>query len=135
MSQMKALYEKVAGDAELQAKFIAILQTAEEDGFAVTEQKLVALSKDAGYEVGLAEMQQFLKEVTPNPDGELSDMELDMVAGGKGEGAAMAGAGGAMSIALAVATFGIMLAGCIPQIVGGVVLENTLNTINNLNFR
>lgn len=131
MSQMKALYEKVANDAELQAKFAAILQTAEQDGWEDTEQKLVALSKDAGYEVGLEEMQAFLKEVTPSPDGELSDMELDLVAGGKGEGTSIAITGAATSIALAVITFGLGAA-CIPQIVGGIVLENT---INNLNFR
>ena len=131
MSQMKALYEKVAKDAELQAKFAAILQTAEQDGWEDTEQKLVALSKDAGYEVSLEEMQAFLKEVTPSPDGELSDLELDMVAGGKGEGTAAAFAGGATSIALAVITFGIGAAACLPQIIGGIVVENTINNWNN----
>lgn len=129
MSQMKALYEKVANDAELQAKFVAILQTAEEDGLAVTEQKLVALSKDAGYEVSLEEMQAFLKEVTPSPDGELSDLELDMVAGGKGEGTGIAIAGAATSIAMAVITLGFGVA-CIPQIIGGIMVEHTINNWN-----
>lgn len=85
MSKMKELYEKVAADSTLQAKFAAIMKGAEEAGEEATNAKLEAFAKDAGAEVTLDEMRQFFKELAEPNKGELSDVELDMVAGGKGE--------------------------------------------------
>lgn len=85
MLKMKELYEKVAADSTLQDKFAVIMKGAEEAGEEVTKAKLVAFAKDAGAEVTLDEMRQFFKEQAESREGELSDVELDMVAGGKGE--------------------------------------------------
>lgn len=83
MSQMKELYEKVSGDAELQKNFQAILAEALAAGKEATEAKLVAFAREAGYSVSLDEMQEFFKELESQQEGELSDLELDLVAGGK----------------------------------------------------
>jgi predicted ribosomally synthesized peptide with nif11-like leader len=83
MDKIKELYEKVAKDSALQAKFNAIVSDAENEGQEATEAKLVAFAKDAGYEVSVVEMQEFFKALSEEPEGVLSDMELDMVAGGK----------------------------------------------------
>ncbi len=80
---MKELYEKVAGDSALQAKFAEIMKEAEKDGEAVTKEKLVAFAKEAGYEVSFDEAQEFFKALSEKKEGALSDAELDSVAGGK----------------------------------------------------
>lgn len=85
MSKMKELYEKVAADEALRDKFAMIMKGAEDAGAEATEAKLAAFAKDAGAEVTLDEMRQFFKELAESKTGELSDIELDMVAGGKGE--------------------------------------------------
>ena len=86
MSKMKELYEKVAKDSALQAKFNAIMSDAEKTGEAATGEKLKAFAKEAGFEISLDEMKAFFKELTEKEKGELSDTELDMVAGGKDGG-------------------------------------------------
>jgi predicted ribosomally synthesized peptide with nif11-like leader len=96
MNKMKELYEKVAKDNALQAKFNAILSEAEKAGEEVTKQKLLAFAKEAGYEVSLDEMKDFFKGLT-EANGELSDSELDQVAGGKT----------GIGIALSIASLGI----------------------------
>ena len=83
MSQMKALYEKVAADLTLQAKFKSIMEGAKEAGEEATGQALLAFAKEAGFPLGLEEIQTFFREATEQQEGELSDQELDMVAGGK----------------------------------------------------
>jgi predicted ribosomally synthesized peptide with nif11-like leader len=83
MENMKKLYEKVAGDSALQAKFEVIMNAAEKAGQEVTEEKLVTFAKEAGYAVTLEEMQQFFKNMSEAENAELSAQELDMVAGGK----------------------------------------------------
>ena len=83
MGKMKQLYEKVGEDSTLQEKFNEILEAAQKAGPEETEKKLVAFAKEAGYEVSLDEMKDFFKELAENDKGELSDAELDMVAGGK----------------------------------------------------
>jgi len=60
------------------------MKGAEEAGEAVTGEKLVAFAKEAGYDIDLEEMQNFFKDLINQNKGELSDVELDMVAGGKG---------------------------------------------------
>lgn len=83
MEMMRELYEKVVSNGALQAKFNEILSDAENAGEAATGEKLVAFAKEAGYEVSLDEMRAFFKELTEKGSGELSNTELDMVAGGK----------------------------------------------------
>lgn len=83
MDKMKQLYEKVAADNELQAKFAEIIKGVEKAGQEATEAKLVAFAKGEGYEVSLDEMRDFFRRLAEAEEGELSDAELDAVAGGK----------------------------------------------------
>jgi len=83
METMKKLYEKVAGDSALQAKFAEIMNDAEKAGTEATGKKLVSFAKEAGYDVTLEEMQGFFKNMAEKKEEALSDLELDMVAGGK----------------------------------------------------
>ena len=94
---MQELYQKVAADAGLRQKLAAILADAEKDGKEITGEKLEAFAKDAGYEVTMEEAQTF----TGQTKAELSDDELDAVAGGKLD---------AYKIFSSVATFGIACA-------------------------
>jgi predicted ribosomally synthesized peptide with nif11-like leader len=83
MDQMKELYEKVASDAGLQAKFLEIINNAEQAGPLETQSKLLNFAKEAGYDISLEEMEKFFKGMIDQEVSELSDLELDMVAGGK----------------------------------------------------
>lgn len=85
MSQMKELFEKVSKDTTLQAKFSMIMKDTENTGEETTKEKLIAFAKDTGYDVTLEEMKEFFKDLSNNMEGELSDAELDMVAGGKSD--------------------------------------------------
>lgn len=80
---MKELYEKVAGDSGLQEKFAGIMKDAEKAGEEAVKEKLTAFAKEAGYEVSFEEMQEFFRALSEKKEGELSDAELDSVAGGK----------------------------------------------------
>lgn len=86
MDKMKQLYEKVAADSALQAKFSQIMNEAEKAGQEETEAKLAAFAKEAGYDVSIDEMQEFFTTMVEKGSGELSDAELDSVAGGKVDG-------------------------------------------------
>lgn len=83
MEKMKELYDKVAGDKALQTKFEEIMNNAEHVDKEETELKLVAFAKEAGYDVNIDEMSAFFKQLVDKDKGQLSDAELDMVAGGK----------------------------------------------------
>lgn len=85
MEKMQELFEKVSKDAALQEKFSAIMKDAEKAGEDVAKKKLTAFAKAEGYDITLEEMQAFFTELTDKNKGELSDAELDMVAGGKGK--------------------------------------------------
>lgn len=110
MSQMKELYEKVSKDPGLQEQFSQIVKEAEQTGEQDTGEKLLAFAKGAGYDVSLDEMKEFLMALIEKQPGELSELELDMVAGGKLtmdefiEGAQ----GVAQWAAVSIATLGIM---------------------------
>lgn len=84
MEKMKELYQKVAKDPNLQAKFSDILDQAEQAGAAETEKKLLAFAKEQGFDVSIMEMHEFFKSMAESSSDELSETELDMVAGGKG---------------------------------------------------
>lgn len=100
---MSELYEKVAGDNALQAKFAEIMKDAEKAGEAATKEKLTAFAKEAGYEISLDEMKAFFAELSEKEKGQLSDAELDMVAGGKSKC-------GALATALSIVTLGLSCA-------------------------
>lgn len=113
MSGMQELYQKVAADGILQEKFNAIMKDAETDGEEITKERLAAFSKEAGYEISMAEMQGFFKEMAAPKVGELSDTELDMVAGGKSEQ-------GRGNIATSVLSLGF---GCALMSLGGEMVQ------------
>ena len=85
MKKMKELYEKVAKDSTLRTKFEEIMKNVADAGPEKTGEELTAFAKEAGYEVSVEEMQEFFKILSAEVEGTLSDMELDMVAGGKSE--------------------------------------------------
>lgn len=119
MSQMKELYEKVAKDGALQEKLNVILKEAEEAGQEETNTKLVAFAKDAGFDPSIQEMQEFFAGLAAKRDGELSNLELDMVAGGKSEG-------GTLNVLVSVFSFGI---GCaITSIINAVEYNDCAGT-------
>jgi predicted ribosomally synthesized peptide with nif11-like leader len=97
IEQMDALYEKVSTDFDLQKKFLDIMQESNEVGTEETREKLIRFAHDSGFDVDITEMQQFLKDTFEKKEGQLSDAELDMVAGGKGGGAGTAFVGGFVS--------------------------------------
>lgn len=90
MTKMQELYEKVSRNAMLQEKFTTIVNDADNAGKEAMKEKLVAFAKDEGYDITLQEMQAFFENIKKNDTGELSDIELDMVAGGKTDPAAVA---------------------------------------------
>ena len=117
MSSMHDLYTKVAEDPILQQKFSLIMAEAEQAGQiddpsgkgtdAVsrqqTEEKFLAFAREAGFEVSIAEMQAFFQGMAAQAEGQLSDAELDQVAGGKSSN-------GALAIVESVISFGIACA-------------------------
>ena len=82
MSTMKELYLKVAAEESLQEKVNKIFEAAGEDGGAAGK-KLVEFAKEQGYVVTLKEIGEFFQTMAEASDVQLSDAELDAVAGGK----------------------------------------------------
>ncbi len=82
IAMMQELYEKVSKDKALYEKFYAIIQDGEKAGKEATEAKLITFAKEAGYDVTIEEMQEFFRSLAEN-NKELSNGELDLVAGGK----------------------------------------------------
>lgn len=103
MSQIRELYEKVSKDATLLEKINLILKDAEAAGQDATAAKLVEFAKNAGYDISIQEMQEFFQSFTAKKEGELSDLELDMVAGGKSQG----GVGEIVGSVLGIGALGI----------------------------
>lgn len=58
----------------MQSKFSEILSAGEKSGKEATEEKLLAFAKDAGFSVGIAEMQEFFLQLEKRQNGELSDL-------------------------------------------------------------
>ena len=81
---IKDLYQKVAADSTLLEKFQAIQKDAEAVGREATEAKLIAFAKEAGYDVTMKDAAEYFRELAEKgQSGELSETELDLVAGGK----------------------------------------------------
>lgn len=85
MEKLRELIVKTAKDAALQERYSKIIKEVETAGEDATKKKLMDFAKDAGYDITLEEMEMYYKTLTENM-GELSDVELDMVAGGKYSG-------------------------------------------------
>lgn len=85
MGNINELYQKVAADAALQAKFATITKEAEQTTREAIEERLIAFAKEAGFDVSIEEAKTYFEEQakSQNAGGELSEHELDMVAGGK----------------------------------------------------
>ena len=103
MSKMQELYKKVAGDITLQEKFNQILSEAEAAVKEATEAKLLSFAREAGHEVSLEEMRIFFEGMATQAGGELSDAELDQVAGGKS-------VNGSLKVVLSVVSVGVLCA-------------------------
>lgn len=127
MEKMKELYQKVAGDAGLQEKFKGVINNADKAGQEETEKELLSFAKEAGYDVTIDEMHEFFKGLTEQENAELTEMELDMVAGGKSTkdwGAIAGGTIGAASIVAGLTGAGLLVSvGCVA--VAGVVEGST----------
>lgn len=82
MPQINELFEKVAKDSELQAKYVEIIHNSRESGEDATFEKLRDFAIDAGYDIAIDEMKEYFKGMTASKEGELQDSELDKVAGG-----------------------------------------------------
>ena len=83
MERMKELYQKVADDGNLQVKFTEIINNVENLETNETQKQLLDFAKEAGYDnISIKEIYEFfgLNET----QDELSESELEMVAGGKG---------------------------------------------------
>ena len=111
MGKIQELYSKVAGSSALQETFNQIMADAEKDGTEAAEQKLVQFAQAEGYEISIEEMRAFFVGMATQASGELSDAELDQVAGGKSFN-------GAMAVTMSV----LIVATCI---VGSLVAELT----------
>ena len=83
MEKIRELIEKTTKDTALQEKFSKIIKEAATAGEDATKKKLIDFAKDAGYDITLEEMRIYFKALNENNIGELSDAELNLVAGGK----------------------------------------------------
>jgi predicted ribosomally synthesized peptide with nif11-like leader len=103
MSQMKELYDKVARDAALQMKFVKIVENSDQLSEAEVGKKQVAFAKELGFDVTKEEIDEFFKNISEQASGELSEDELDMVAGGKSDS-------GTVNVKLSVYSLGLYCA-------------------------
>ena len=83
MDKIKELYEKVAASSELQAKLKDILTKANEKSEQDLNRVLLNFAAEAGYEITEKEVAEYIAQHAEKNQGELSDLELDSVAGGK----------------------------------------------------
>lgn len=77
---MKELYELVVGSPELLARFAEICEDQAEDGPEAVAAAVLAFAEELGYCVTMTEIKAFFEGLQKG--GELSEEELDMVAGG-----------------------------------------------------
>ncbi len=103
MTKMNELYAKVAADSALQEKFGKIIEEAGDE--AALGEKLIAFAKELGYEITVEEIREFFVSKSESSGGQLSEEELDAVAGGKSP---FGGGGGRPGISIGVA----MIGGC-----------------------
>ena len=105
MSKMNELYSKVSKDGMLQAKFAELMKKTEGQDETTIGEQAVAFAKELGFDVTAEEVAAFFKELETPKAGELSDEDLDMVAGGKSSD-------GEVNVRLSVYTLGLYCALC-----------------------
>jgi predicted ribosomally synthesized peptide with nif11-like leader len=118
-TNIKDLYDKVANDTTLLTKFNTILQEAQAVGREGTEEKLLAFAHESGFEISIQEMQIFFQELVQEKR-ELSDIELDMVAGGKSYQRQMIDLG---TVIISMASLGVVCV--VASIAEAVITNNT----------
>jgi hypothetical protein len=101
MKPIEELYEKVAKNPSLQAEFTSMVKQGETDGPEAKMDRMLSFAKGLGYPVNAEEVTDFFEQLANQTERELSDAELDMVAGGKS-------AGGAFTIAISVFSAGVL---------------------------
>ena len=82
MSKMQELYDKVAANQGLQNEFTEIMKRAMADNAEEMQKEMLGFAKKQGYDVTLEEMTAFFEGMAA-AGNELSETELDAVAGGK----------------------------------------------------
>ncbi len=82
MQKTIELFEKVAKDKDLHAKYLEIIESSGESGEDAAYKKLIDFAKDSGYDITVDEMQEYFNGIAASKEGELPDSELDKVAGG-----------------------------------------------------
>ena len=111
MEKMKEIYERVTKDEALQAKFASTMKDAGAD----IAEKLRSFAKEIGYDVTPDEIQAFFKDLAENQNGQLSDAELDMVAGGKSSMGVLAAAFSAITLGITCAIGSIVFETAVGQ--------------------
>lgn len=81
MSAMKELYAKVAADSALQEKYYKLVEEAGDE--SALSEKLVGFAKEQGFDITVDDFKEFVKALAEPVNGQLSDEDLDSVAGGK----------------------------------------------------
>lgn len=86
MDKLDALYQKIAQDNNLQEKLKEIINKCESEGSGAVKSELVNFAQGLGYDVTYEEIRVYFQSMTEEKARELADIELDLVAGGKGNG-------------------------------------------------
>lgn len=100
MNSIQELYDKIAKDPALQAEFTNILEQGEEEVQEILMDRILSFGKALGYEGTAKEVKEFFAQLANTGEGELSDAQLDQVAGGKS-------AKGIYAVATSVITAGL----------------------------
>ncbi|MDD4565944.1 MAG: Nif11-like leader peptide family RiPP precursor [Eubacteriales bacterium] len=85
MEEIKVFYEKVSKSPMLRKKLIWIADEATIAGQKKTKERLIDFVKDAGFDITIEEMRDFFADLAEKKNAEMTDAELETVAGG-GEG-------------------------------------------------
>lgn len=85
MSKVSELYVKVAADSNLQAKFQKIVNNMDGTDAEAAKEELLSFASELGFDVSWEEVQEFFRDLSDQDSKVLSEIELDLVAGGKKE--------------------------------------------------
>lgn len=82
MEEMRELYEKVAKSPMLQKKLTWIAGEAAAAGRKKTRERLIDFMKEAGFDISIEDMRAFFSDRAEKRQTELTETELETVAGG-----------------------------------------------------
>jgi predicted ribosomally synthesized peptide with nif11-like leader len=82
MEEMKTFYEKVSKSPMLREKLVWIANEATVAGRKKTKERLIDFVKDAGFDITIEDMRDFFADLAEKKNAELTDAELETVAGG-----------------------------------------------------